>query len=294
MTDQTPAGLAPAEQPNTELQPGAEGQAPEAGVLGNDAQPEAPVGEPEPQEQPKQTPPHRTPQYRFSEMSRRISEAEQTAAYWRGVAEGKIQPQQHQPQQQAPQPQQQAPSGGAEPDPALYPLGELDAQYIRDLARFEARREHAALQQQSAKQTEFEQRKAQFINAFETTAASGFDEGVEFLRFIGNTPDLADAVVESGYAPVVAEYFAHNPDHWAQVARMPPTRRAVELDRIGSTVTARLQTQAQPAPRQQQAPATPPVQPSPTLSGRGVAPTPDISRMSFSDFEQAFRAGKFQ
>lgn len=226
-------------------------------------------------------------------MSRQIREAEQTAAYWRGVAEGKIQPQ---TQQQAPQPQtqQQPAAGEGRPDPndpARYPLGELDSRYVSDLAEWAAERKWQQLQQRQQQTSEFEQKRTRFVETFQNTAAQGFEEGAAFLRDVGRVPELADAVVESEYAPVVAEYFAHNPDHWAEVANMAPTRRAVEIDRIGSTVSARLQAKA--ATPRPQAPAPTPVQVPQTLQGRGPAPTPDISRMDFRAFEEAFKAGKF-
>lgn len=230
--------------------------------------------------------------YRFSQLSQERNAALQEAAYWRGLAEGKA------AVPSAPAaPAAQAAEGP--PEAGNYPGGEFSPEYIRDLSRFEARMEaRTALEaERRAMQAEaaFEEGRQRFLAVHQAVASAGDDLALQFVEQIGHRPDgraLADSLAESEYAPLAAQYFARNPQDWRRIAQLPPTRRAVEIDRIGQTVQYRMQQQQAYAAAQAQQPSRPsPTQPAATpqaLNGRGAAPALDPERASLAELRARY------
>lgn len=151
------------------------------------------------------------------------------------------------------------------PDPAKYKFGELDPQYMRDVARFEARQELQAYQRQldEARQTEAANREIEQVRqkAAEVIQAgqakfSDFEEVVVEAARNGEfelTKEMFETAVETSVAPDILYYLAQNPDEASTVARMSARQQAIWFGRMEAKFS-----QPAPEPKKKVTAAPPP------------------------------------
>jgi hypothetical protein len=161
-----------------------------------------------------------------------------------------------------------------EPDPAKYKFGELDPQYMRDLAKFEVKSELLAVQreQEQARQTEAANREADQVRqkAAEVTQAgqakfSDFEEVVVEAALAGEfalTQEMFETAVETAVAPDILYYLAQNPEESAKVAEMNPRQQALWFGRMEAKFS-------QPAPEPKRKVTTAPPPPASLPKGSG-------------------------
>lgn len=75
---------------------------------------------------------------------------------------------------------------------------------------------------------------------------TGFDR--EAFEELPLTPAIASAIIESDVAPKLMAYMTSNPEEVDRIARLSPTRQAVELGKLEVKLTAAPKTSAAPAP----------------------------------------------
>ena len=231
--------------------------------------------EPEGEQPPKRKP---SVQERIDEVTRARRQAEREAEYWRNEALKSREP-------QAPQPQQQTQDD--EPNPENYAYGEGDAQFIRDLARYETRREFAAQARQQQAQTAAQTVEQDWNKRQQDFAKSAPDY---FEAIDGDWPcseTMADAIRTSDDGAAVAYHLAKNPDEAHRLAGLNPLAQVREIGRLEARLSA---TRATPEPSPQIKLVSDAPSPTPQLRGNGgkFKPAPDTS--DFSAFEAAFGA----
>ena len=161
-----------------------------------------------------------------------------------------------------------------EPDPAKYKFGELDPQYMRDLAKFEVKNELLAVQreQDQARQTEAANREADQVRqkAAEVTQAgqakfSDFEEVVVEAAMNGEfalTQEMFETAAETAVAPEILYYLAQNPEESAKVAGMNPRQQNIWFGRMAEKFS-------QPAQDQKKKLTTAPPPPASLPKGSG-------------------------
>lgn len=230
---------------------------------------------------------------RFSDLSRERNAALEEAAYWRGVAETKAGGQQ-QPQ---PQPQPAPARADAPPDPSdltRYPSGEFDPQYMRDLARFEARDILRSEREEAAQREAFMEGKQRYEATLDAIDAENFDgeatgRASETLARIARADRVLCDTITSAQNPAwIAEHFTRNPADLQYAMGLSPVQRGVFIGRLDARFATYLSAQpaTRPAPAPQPAPANPQpaVTATPTVGGRSVAPPFDPNKGSMEDF----------
>jgi len=236
-------------------------------------------------------------QRRYSDLTRERNAALEEAAYWRGVAEAKAQGQQPPAQPQGQPAQANALPNGA-PNPDAYPAGEFDGQYIRDLARFEAKNILAEERQHEAQAREFETGRERFSNAISLAEGEGFEDGARTLAQIARADRSTVDIITAAENPHwIGQHFAVNPQDLQYAMRLPPAQRAMFIGKLDARFSAYIA--ATPAPAPVKAPASQPApvsqQPTPTpqLGGRGVSHfNPETA--SYEEYRAAREAGRFQ
>lgn len=193
-------------------------------------------------------------QKRIDELTRARREAERQAEYWQGVAT-----------QTAPEAQGDKPS--------RYDYAEQD-DYIEALTEWKAeqavtrvQREQAAQSANHARQSAWEAREAQ------TKASIPDYDAVVPVSTVPIKPHVVEALMDADAGPSLAYHLAKNPDVAARLNAMTPTRAAIELGRIETTLTA----PAVKVPSNAPTPITPI---TPQASGRTV----DLSKASMEDY----------
>lgn len=152
-------------------------------------------------------------------------------------------------------------SASSAPDPEKYQYGELDPQFIRDTAKFEAkalieayktetRRESEEFQQRSAAERETAQlrEKADSIGQAGAAKFSDFREVVVAAAERGEyelTKEMFELATETSVAPDILYHLASNPEEASRVARLAPMQQALWFARQ----EAQLATPAPAAPR---------------------------------------------
>lgn len=227
------------------------------------------------------TTPKRKPsvQERIDEVTRARRQAEREAEYWREQALKAREPQPPQSQPAAPE--------SDEPNPENYAYGEGDAQYIRDLARYETRREfaeQARIQEaQRAAQT-LEQTWDQRQQDFAKTAPD------YFAAIDGEWPcseTMADAIRTSEDGAAVAYHLAKNPTEAHRIAGLNPLVQVRELGRLEARLSASRAPETSPQIKLiSDAPA-----PTPQVRGNGGKFKPAADTSDFASFEKAFGGG---
>lgn len=303
-----PVDTTAAQPATTELQPG-QGVPADGVVPAEEAQPDAAAQAAAAEAEARKAEDNRNrANRRFSDLTRERNAAIEEAAYWRGVAEAKAGGQQ-QPQQQ-PQPQPSPAQAGAAPNPNdtnRYPGGEFDPQYMRDLARFEARQELQAIEAERAKQREFETGRERYHAALDAIDTEEFDgnptgQAAETIARIARADrTLCDTITAAQNPAWIAEHFARFPSDVSYALSLPPVQRALligQLDaKYGAYAAARprhtpaQQQQAAPAP---QASPAPQLTPAPQVNGRGSSPNFNPETASYEEYAKARAEGRFQ
>ena len=193
-------------------------------------------------------------QKRIDELTRARREAERQAEYWQGVAT-----------QTAPEAQGDKPSRDdyAEQDDYIEALTEWKAEQ----AVTRVQREQAAQSANHARQSAWEAREAQ------TKASIPDYDAVVPVSTVPIRPHVVEALMDADAGPSLAYHLAKNPDVAARLNAMTPTRAAIELGRIETTLTA----PAVKVPSNAPTPITPI---TPQASGRTV----DLSKASMEDY----------
>jgi hypothetical protein len=200
-------------------------------------------------------------QARIDELTRQRHDAAREAAYWRGVAE-------------AAKPKAETPAvTDAEPKETDF---EQYGDYVRALAKHEARQLVMAEREQMAKQSQAEKVATgwqQRAEAFKATRPD-FDTVVgESTIPIAN--HVLESVKDSEHGPALAYHLAQNPDIAARLNSLPPRAADREIGRIEATLD-------KPAAPQKRITSAP--QPAGTTIGAGRSTEGDPSRMSMDDY----------
>lgn len=203
----------------------------------------------EAEEQPKRVPWF---QKRIDEVTAKKYEAEREAAYWRGIAEGRIQPEQ----------QQQAPEGPPDrwEDPEGYDQWLID----QAVSKFQQNQQRQTVVQS------YEQRAAEFRQSKPDFDAVVHDPSLRI------SPTMAEVIRVSEAGPQVAYHLGTNPSEAARIAALPDTLQAAELGRI----EARLTYEAPKAQPQKAAPPPPPK----TVAGLSAGINKDPADMSMAEY----------
>lgn len=242
------------------------------GDPGDDAAAEATEGQ---AEKPK---PRKSPQERIDEVTKQRYDAERERDYWREQALRTTPTAKEQPAQAAPE--------DDEPDPNLYEYGASDVNFIRDLARHDARQEFRKEMEKERRTREVQDVERTFAERVRAATAK-YDDYQEVVVDGANrrawpcTPDMADAIRTSEAGPDVAYHLAKNPEDARRIAALTPIAQIRELGRLEERLTAA--PKAAPAKTATDAP-----RPTPQVRGAGgqftVAPDTD----DFAAFEKRY------
>lgn len=198
---------------------------------------------------------------RIQQLLQREREARERIAYLEGLNQRNPAPAQPQPEQQAAQVHQDLAKWlGDEPKPDAFPAGEFDPQYLRAIAKFEARAEQAqfvmAQRQHAARQAE--QSRAQ---AFAEAVAAAEKASPDFREVVGGLghrlPNWqADLIADAG-AEIA---YAIGKDAEAE-ERIRAMRSPVQVAREIGRIEARMASASAPPPPTPQPSAAPPPPP---------------------------------
>lgn len=266
-------GTAPAPEPEKPVEAAAETEKP--------IEPEKPA-EPETEDEKTRS------TNRFTAQTRALREAEREAAALRAEIEALKAPK---PLTPAPEPDKAATSGA--PDPEKYQYGELDPQYVSDLADFRAdlkiqafraelRKEQEASQQEQAAQREVAARvqKADEITQKGSAKYADFDEKtVSWAESQDPATMLAvfEAATETSVPEEIFYHLATNPAEASRVMSLPPMQQMIWMARFEASRAA-----PPPAPKRvSSAPA--PINTARGSSGQFQA---DPATMDFATFER--------
>lgn len=215
--------------------------------------------EEEPEEDPKPKPRKKSVQERINELTAKTREAERREAELIRRLEAAEAAVKKEAQEEAPELRDVLPSGAPDPDAkdekgeSLYPLGEFDPLYIRDITKFTIAQEMEAAKEkaeQEAREREVleaqEQLKEQWVEKIETA-----EKDLPDLR--EKMADLADAfgdvdptygdylaatIMSSDLGPQIMYYLADNIGEAQQIVASGPAAATLALGRL----EARLQT----------------------------------------------------
>jgi hypothetical protein len=199
---------------------------------------------------------------------------------------------------QVAQPQEPTPDAVDADGEPVYPLGEFDPQYIRDLTRFTLKQEEARVQAERAEaektaavQAEHVALQTQWNEKLESATKDYPDlleKGQTLLNGFTNLDEgyagyLSTVIMSMDKGPDVLYYLANHPDEAATIVNSGAQKATLALGRI----EARFLKDEQEAPRPKitKAPAPPTVRARGT-NGAFVAVAPDTDNLE--DFETAF------
>lgn len=219
-------------------------------------------------EQPK---PKKTARERIDELTAARREAEREAEYWRAKA--------LQPAQEARRPQAEAATEEPEPDPADYEYGELDVNFIRDIARHEMRREFreelAQRDMWQSVQTRLEAFNRKVVEQF----PDGEPDGLVALRALPSLSQaVTDVILASDNGPKLADHLGKNPRELNRLSALPPHLQAYEL--------AKIETRLSATPAAKTATDAPP--PTPQVRGAGGRFSTPPDTTDFAAFDKAY------
>ena len=211
-------------------------------------------------------------------------EARREAAYWRGIAEGRMK-----------QPSgEDTASDDKKPSPGDY---ESYDEYIEALTDWKTRQALKQIQTQQSSMTE-EQKKLEAQRQFAERVEKArmkyddFDE-VVLNPYVPITDEMVMAIHESELGPDIAYYLGKHPEEAMRIARLSPVAQAREIGKI----EARLSQPSQPAAKQQE-PRRITKAPEPIgsgVSGKNTTPTPDPEKMTMEEWlrwrEKQLRGG---
>lgn len=191
-----------------------------------------------------------------------------------------------------------------EPDPTdekKYPYGELDKNFIRDLSRYEARKEHRALEAKQAEERKREAaaREAQDFaergKAFVEAGSRKYDdfdevviEGIRNQEFPVSR-DLAVLILSNQeVGPDVAYHLASHVDEAQKVFRQSPLEQAAYFGRLAERFSATSGAAASHAVKTTKAPPPPDTRVKGAGSKTGFSP----KTATFEEFEAHVRASQ--
>jgi hypothetical protein len=212
---------------------------------------------------------------RIDELTKRFRDEEREKTFWREQAMSRQAPKQPEPE----------PTEEAEPDPASYEYGETDVRYIKDVAKFEVRREIAANEAKNA-----EARKAETVQSrWQQEVSKAVDKYPDFEdRVFGGaerrewqlTPVAKDAIFDCDSPADVAYHLATNPTEAARIARLSPLAQVREIGKL----EAKLAEPTKPTPKT----ATDAPPPPPQIRGNGGRFTVAADTSDFAAFEKQY------
>lgn len=199
-------------------------------------------------------------QKRFDKITREKHDAIREAEYWRGLATQTAQV-----------------DAGDEPDIDQFAdeNGNIDtAKYVKTYAKWAAANAVAEAQQEQASYKANDARQAVW-SAREAEAKASIPDydAVVPTSTVPVKPHVVEALMDSDAGPALVYHLAKNPAVAERLNAMSPTRAAIELGRLETTLTA----PAVKAPSNAPAPITPITT---QASGRSV----DLSRASMEDY----------
>jgi len=204
------------------------------------------------EEQPKRVPWF---QKRIDEVTAKKYEAEREAAYWRGIAEGRIP--QEQPRQEATQPPDRW------EDPEGYDQWLVDQATQRAIQQFEQKTQHQTT-----------------LRSYEERAAKVRESKPDYDSVVNNpnlriTPLMANVIRTREAGAEVAYHLGKNPQEADRISRLPDELQAAELGVLEARLTAA------PAPQQRRdAPPPPPK----TVGGLSAGINKDPADMSMAEY----------
>lgn len=222
-------------------------------------------------ERPKPKP---SAQERISELTAARRQAERDRDFYR---------EQFEQAQRGRQPADEAhqPTEDAEPDPANYEHGELDARFIREHATYHATK---TFREEQAK-AESQNRARSALQTFDQRAAEQFPEGEpDGLAKLRSLPKLSFAIQEvlfdSEIGPKLADHLGSNPRELSRISALSPLQQARELTKL------ELKLASPPAPTAKTATDAP--TPTPTVRGSGGRFTVAADTEDFAAFQKGF------
>jgi len=184
-------------------------------------------------------------------------------------------------------PQNETNIAGQSPDPAKYQYGDLDPNYISDLADWKAEQKVAQLRQEILATQQYQvavQEAERIRNKALETAQVGSERYPDFMEVVVEgaendewplTKPMLDAALESDRGPDILYYLATNPDEAEKVARMDTRQQDRWFGRMEATL------KRPEARKVSKAPA-----PVKTARGSGGKFAPDPSTSDFAAFER--------
>lgn len=273
---QNAAEAAPEEAPKPESAPAD----PDAPPVDPDAAP-APDDDPAPADVPPAKP-KPTVQDRIDEITRARREAERDAEYWKGVAEGRIKPNQQNGHDRQPE----APKAAEAPNPDDYEFGATDERYLKAVI------DHGISEGIKKGLDKVEERVAQDLHiqaeeraweAKQDSARSKFDDyDDKVVNGADNWPcsrEMAQAIRTSDVGGELAYHLASNPDEARRITALDPFSQIRELGRLEARLDAPATTDSPPVTTKAPKPAE--VQ----ARGAGGKFAPNAATENFEEFE---------
>lgn len=227
--------------------------------------PETPADDPSAADDAEAQKPKRDPQERINKAIRAQREAEREAQFLREQLQRVQTPQQQQPAapEGAQLPPDLAHAVGAAPNPADFPAGEYDPNFIRAQVRHDMRADQAqqVMQQRQAQQRNAAQQFQQRIASINDAGGAAYADFVEVAHSVPMPQHVVGVLAECDAPHEVAYFLGKNPKEAARIAALSPIAVARELTKIEAKLT-KIE-----APAPSNAPAPPP-----TLRARGTLP----------------------
>lgn len=183
-----------------------------------------------------------------------------------------------------------------EPDVSTYKYGELDQEYIKDVAKYEAKMEILQEQAKARFKVEAATLEAKWTRNLVGAAEQypDFDEvvvkGAEEKKW-PCSPVIAIGIKDSEHGPAIAYELAKNPEEATRISKLSPLEQAREFGRLEERQAAKVARDKRKAERDAQANTPLRVSKAPTpprrrVSGGGgkVGISPDTD--NFADFEK--------
>lgn len=214
-----------------------------------------------------------TAQDRIDEVTRARREAERERDYWRDEALRQ--------QQAAPKPEAAKVANDDAPDPSAYESGEYDPEYIKAVAKHEARQEFRLQADEQARQQEAAALRATVNQKVDAAKAKHSDFEEVVLRGKWDCSDtMLQAMLDSPETGDLAYHLATNPAEARRIAALSPIAQAREIGRLEAKLT---QPASQPAKTVTSAP-----EPAPQARGGGgqFKVSPDTG--DFAAFDKAY------
>lgn len=178
---------------------------------------------------------------RLTALERQLAEEQRDREYWQGRANGTI----NEDGTPVDQPQDDTipPDDPDRPDPSKYKYGETDADYIRDLARYETNL--AFEERQAQEQVKSQLAEVETAHSERVGKARERYQDYDDLVVKGADPDPATGqpkwacsplmtlgIKTSEFGPDIAYHLASNPEESLRIAKLSPLEQAKEFGRL--------------------------------------------------------------